>query len=462
MPAERHRARRPGRPRQRLTTGRRYRGVAARSRRRRAQPRPRRDLGPGRRLPDDVAQRARVHEALSRPRSRWSARCTATASPAAPTWRCARTCSWPRTGPRSAIRRRASGGCRRRRCGRTGSAPTRAKRLLLTGDSISGREAVEWGLATEAAPAAELDARFEALLERVARLPVNQLVMHKLLVNQAVAVAGPGRDPGAGDVLRRDRPPHARGLTTSSAAPPRRASSEAVRERDEPFGDFGLAATRRRAREGPGHQLADAVRARHGARARRRRPRGLRGRRLRALARAATPSTSPGHFVYPVAARARPRSSSPSSSGSSAEAGIDVIVPAFEEAFYLSTRDERLSRGRRRSSRPRSRRSRACTTRRRSSACVSEPRAADPRDASSRPRDAELAEAIARFDRYFARAVFSRGGVTCSPTPARSPGRSTSPRSTRRRSRPGSCSRSSTARPSAPTRPSTRAGSART
>src|SRR6476619_1833025 len=57
--------------------------------------------------------------------------------------------------------------------------PARATRLLLTGDSITGAEAMEWGLASESAPAAELDARFEALLERVARLPVNQLVMHK-------------------------------------------------------------------------------------------------------------------------------------------------------------------------------------------------------------------------------------------------------------------------------------------
>src|SRR5687768_18429600 len=35
--------------------------------------------------------------------------------------------------------------------------PARAKRLLFTGDSLSGREAVEWGLASESAPAAELD-----------------------------------------------------------------------------------------------------------------------------------------------------------------------------------------------------------------------------------------------------------------------------------------------------------------
>src|SRR4029078_7136229 len=52
------------------------------------------------------------------------------------------------------------------------SAPPRVRRLLLTGDSITGTEAMEWGRASESAPAAELDDRFEALLERVGRLPV--------------------------------------------------------------------------------------------------------------------------------------------------------------------------------------------------------------------------------------------------------------------------------------------------
>src|ERR671910_3022049 len=59
--------------------------------------------------------------------------------------------------------------------------PMRAKRLLLTGDSLTGAQAVEWGLATEAAPAAELDECFERLLGRGARMPLNQLVMMKLL-----------------------------------------------------------------------------------------------------------------------------------------------------------------------------------------------------------------------------------------------------------------------------------------
>jgi enoyl-CoA hydratase len=61
----------------------------------------------------------------------------------------------------------------------------RAKRMLLTGDLIDGRTAADWGLALEAVPEAELDARVDALAERIAGVPVNQLVLQKLMVNQA-------------------------------------------------------------------------------------------------------------------------------------------------------------------------------------------------------------------------------------------------------------------------------------
>jgi enoyl-CoA hydratase len=116
--------------------------------------------------------------------------------------------------------------------------PARAKRLLLTGDSIDGTTAAEWGLAVEAAPAAELDERFEALLERIARVPINQLVMHKLLVNQALYAQGLQATQELGvlfDGIARHTP--------EGFAFQRRAAEagfkQAVRERDEPFGDFG-------------------------------------------------------------------------------------------------------------------------------------------------------------------------------------------------------------------------------
>src|SRR4051812_44897403 len=66
----------------------------------------------------------------------------------------------------------------------------RAKRLLLTGDLNKGPGAPERGLKIGAPPAAELGACFEAMIEHIASLPVNQLVMMKLLVNQALYAQG--------------------------------------------------------------------------------------------------------------------------------------------------------------------------------------------------------------------------------------------------------------------------------
>jgi enoyl-CoA hydratase len=115
----------------------------------------------------------------------------------------------------------------------------RAKRLLLTGDSLSGEQAAEWGLATEAVPPGELDARFEELLERVARMPVNQLVMMKMLVNQSLYSQGLPQTQLLGtlfDGIARH--------TEEGHAFVRRAAQEgfkeAVRDRDEPYGDFGM------------------------------------------------------------------------------------------------------------------------------------------------------------------------------------------------------------------------------
>jgi len=61
----------------------------------------------------------------------------------------------------------------------------KAKRMLLTGDLVSGREAADMGLVLEAVPSAELDARVDALAARMAGVPKNQLMMQKLMVNQA-------------------------------------------------------------------------------------------------------------------------------------------------------------------------------------------------------------------------------------------------------------------------------------
>ena len=114
----------------------------------------------------------------------------------------------------------------------------RAARLLLTGDSLTGRQAAEWGLACESWPVGELDERCEALVQRVARLPVNQLVMMKLLLNQSLMAQGLHATQVLGTLLD-----GAARHTPEGYAFQRRAAEagwrEAVRERDEPLGDLG-------------------------------------------------------------------------------------------------------------------------------------------------------------------------------------------------------------------------------
>jgi len=68
--------------------------------------------------------------------------------------------------------------------------PEKAKRLLFTGDRIDGREAEAMGLVHKAVPAARLDEEVEALAARIGTVPVNQLMMQKLMVNQALENMG--------------------------------------------------------------------------------------------------------------------------------------------------------------------------------------------------------------------------------------------------------------------------------
>ena len=114
--------------------------------------------------------------------------------------------------------------------------PQRAKRLLFTGDSLSGTEALEWGLAIDAPAAAALDARTEALVERIARMPLNQLQMMKLLLNQAFYAQGLHAAQVLGTVFD-GVARHTREGYEFQARAAREGFRAAVRARDEPFED---------------------------------------------------------------------------------------------------------------------------------------------------------------------------------------------------------------------------------
>ncbi len=112
----------------------------------------------------------------------------------------------------------------------------RAARLLFTGDSLTGTQAVEWGLAIESAPPDQIDAAAEALVQRIAQVPINQLVMMKLLINQQLMAMGLNTTQILGTVFDgiTRHTPEGHAFRAQAAAEGWKA---AVKARDSPFGD---------------------------------------------------------------------------------------------------------------------------------------------------------------------------------------------------------------------------------
>jgi enoyl-CoA hydratase len=68
--------------------------------------------------------------------------------------------------------------------------PQKAKRLLLTGDTVSGREAAAMGLALEAVPSAQLDEHVLQLASRMALVARDLLIGNKRVINHGVELMG--------------------------------------------------------------------------------------------------------------------------------------------------------------------------------------------------------------------------------------------------------------------------------
>ena len=66
----------------------------------------------------------------------------------------------------------------------------KAKRVLFTGDQIGGKEAAALGLVLKSVPENKLDEEVEAMASRLSTVPINQLAMQKMVINQAVEAAG--------------------------------------------------------------------------------------------------------------------------------------------------------------------------------------------------------------------------------------------------------------------------------
>lgn len=114
----------------------------------------------------------------------------------------------------------------------------RAKRYLLTGDEIPAPEAARIGLILETVPDDQLQEHAMAFAKRMAQVPGNQLQMLKLMCNQPAENMGISSARTLGTlfdgVARHTQEGH--NFVARSAEIGIR---QAVRERDDPFGDYG-------------------------------------------------------------------------------------------------------------------------------------------------------------------------------------------------------------------------------
>lgn len=114
----------------------------------------------------------------------------------------------------------------------------KAKRYLLTGDEIPATKAAEIGLILEAVPRDSLDSRSLELARRMAMVPLNQLILLKLLCNQTAEHMGIASTRLIGTLFDGIARHTQEGRDFASRAA-EVGFRQAVRERDDPFGDYG-------------------------------------------------------------------------------------------------------------------------------------------------------------------------------------------------------------------------------
>jgi len=116
--------------------------------------------------------------------------------------------------------------------------------MMLTGDSISGVEAARRGWATRAYPAAELEGAVLAMAQRVAALPPEIVQLNKRAVHRQMEIMGFRTAMRAGTeicALATHQPSFLEFIGRM-----RQGLTQALQERDAPFGDYRVA---ERARE---------------------------------------------------------------------------------------------------------------------------------------------------------------------------------------------------------------------
>jgi len=116
----------------------------------------------------------------------------------------------------------------------------KAKYYALTGEWVSGKEAADIDLINASCPLEELDDRVAELAEKLAKIPLTQLMAMKLIVNQAYDNMGLQSTQTLGPILDgiMRNTPEGRDFVRVAKD---KGVKEAVTRRDGPFGDYSQA-----------------------------------------------------------------------------------------------------------------------------------------------------------------------------------------------------------------------------
>jgi enoyl-CoA hydratase len=124
--------------------------------------------------------------------------------------------------------------------------PQWAKRLMFTGDCLSGADAARTGLILDCYPAADLDAQARALVQRIACVDTELLAAHKRAINVGLELMGAKTlqrlDAELDSRAHLSTGPRRKGFKADMAA---HGLKTALRNRDAPFGDGMVRLSRR-------------------------------------------------------------------------------------------------------------------------------------------------------------------------------------------------------------------------
>ena len=112
-----------------------------------------------------------------------------------------------------------------------------AMEMMLTGDSISGLQAVERGWANAAYPADELDERVLEVAHRISLVPPELLQLNKRVVHRQMDAMGMRAGIRAGTELCA-LGTHTKAMRNFVGAAREKGLTNALQERDAPFGDY--------------------------------------------------------------------------------------------------------------------------------------------------------------------------------------------------------------------------------